>query len=507
MHQGGEHGFWQSVSDQLQAEEPHDPIHECFPDGIKKLNILEQADKWFNLADEKLHTFPFKGVKPCWFRLYTDASIAKVLTLLELNSSSPKKASLSAILGDRLDDIVTILDMALLMAGGLGREELIHHMLANLQPAPGHETNIDDRPRKRRKFDENAFGETADVQRLPSDNVSVPDLQHPIQHLDSPSLTVFSKFILPTRMPANLTNVLQHWPALEKWKNLSFWLDITLDGRRLVPVEVGRSYTDDDWSQKIIPFREFATRYIQQRADLTPVDGAGEAAQTGYLAQHELFRQIPALRNDVAVPDYCYLDTPPAEPGTPVAVSKAKASTKKKTSQPSTVPFINQPSTASTHDSADDVDPENEPQMNIWFGPAWTISPLHHDPYHNILCQVVGKKYVRLYSPHHSKALLPKRDDEPALHITPNKSIEKVSGNHSEGNNSIDTIDMSNTSQIDIAAMELSPSEDWDEVYPGISQLPYLECILEAGQALYIPIGWWHYVRSLSVGISVSFWW
>ena len=66
---------------------------------------------------------------------------------------------------------------------------------------------------------------------------------------------------------------------------------------------------------------------------------------------------------------------------------------------------------------------------------------------------------------------------------------------------------MSNTSSIDIAAMELSPMEDWDEVYPGISKVPYLECVLEPGEALYIPVGWWHYVRSCSTGISVSFWW
>jgi lysine-specific demethylase 8 len=71
----------------------------------------------------------------------------------------------------------------------------------------------------------------------------------------------------------------------------------------------------------------------------------------------------------------------------------------------------------------------------------------------------------------------------------------------------VNRIDMSNTSQIDVAAMELSPAEDWDEVYPGISEVPYVECILEAGEALYMPVGWWHYVRSCSVGISVSFWW
>jgi Cupin-like domain len=153
-------------------------------------------------------------------------------------------------------------------------------------------------------------------------------------------------------------------------------------------------------------------------------------------------------------------------------------------SHPSTLP---QPTHKDTAEEPRDV------QSNIWFGPAGTISPLHYDPYHNVLCQVAGKKYVRLYSPHESLRLYPRRKDEPAPHLA------KVEGKA--------TIDMSNTSSIDVAAMEISPREDWDRMYPGISKVPYTECILEAGQALYIPVGWWHYVRSCSVGISVSFWW
>ena len=38
-------------------------------------------------------------------------------------------------------------------------------------------------------------------------------------------------------------------------------------------------------------------------------------------------------------------------------------------------------------------------------------------------------------------------------------------------------------------------------------QLEYFDCILAEGEVLYIPVGWWHYVRGLSVSFSVSFWW
>jgi lysine-specific demethylase 8 len=209
------------------------------------------------------------------------------------------------------------------------------------------------------------------------------------------------------------------------------------------------------------------------------------------------------LRSAIATPDYCFLDAPPPKEGTPVAI-KLSNGLKKKSNHPSHLPFkaASHLSEGDVHGSDDDCTTSNI-QTNIWFGPAWTISPLHHDPYHNILCQVVGKKYLRLYSPEYSHRLYPRSEEEEAPE-NPLLDGGKVTGTEQRV---VDRIDMSNTSQIDVAAMELSPAEDWDEVYPGISEVPYVECILEAGEALYIPVGWWHYVRSCSVGISVSFWW
>jgi lysine-specific demethylase 8 len=55
-------------------------------------------------------------------------------------------------------------------------------------------------------------------------------------------------------------------------------------------------------------------------------------------------------------------------------------------------------------------------------------------------------------------------------------------------------------SQVDVERVDA-------KAFPLFSDAPYTECILEAGEMLYIPPRCWHYVRSLSVSFSVSFWW
>ena len=467
--------YLESVSDLINEHDEDDLIQQCDCEHLD--NISGHCDDLLHLADQKLHVFPFKEVRACWFRLYTDASIAKAcrLFLRQIQDADSKDSTWT-------DEVVALLDMALIMAGGRGREELIHEILRRLQGHLVFEADDSSRPTKKRKLE----GHSTEEDLLPSTVTSVPAIKYPVRILHQPSLDHFSKHMKDKEGPAILTGILQYWPGLESWNSTQYWYDQTFNGRRLVPVELGRSYVDDDWGQKIMPFKDFLANHILPAAE----HEGSEGTQTGYLAQHDLLKQIPSLHADIATPDYCYLEAPPPDPGTPVALSKAKS---QKTSHPTMIPAAELDIGTSAPEDAENIP---EVQANIWFGPPWTISPLHHDPYHNILCQVVGKKYVRLYSPHVSSKLYRRSDKEPAPHLE---------GKNKSG--SAATIDMSNTSSIDVAAMELSPDEDWDVEYPGISEVPYVECVLEAGQALYIPVGWWHYVRSCSVGISVSFWW
>lgn len=458
--------FLESVLRLVTTHEVEDAIHQCVEVDLGQLR--DHADDYLKLAREKLHVFPFNEVKPCWFRLFTDASIVKAVDSIQSTYARDRDSDTNP---SWLDDTVSIIDMAIITAGGLGREETLHHIIDKLQER-FNDSIRDRRPAKRRRL----FG-ASDNAELPSQVVSVPNLDYPVSRHTCPALEEFQHWMNNKRQPLLLEGTLEHWPALTSWKQLSYWLDLTFGGRRLVPIETGRSYVDDGWGQKIRPFSEFLDHYILA-ADKSP--------EPGYLAQHDLFRQIPALHAAVSAPDYCYLDAPSPQEGTPLALKKQLVS------RPASHPTL-LPQPPARNGEGDDAGADVH--RNIWFGPAWTISPLHYDPYHNILCQIVGKKYIRLYSPLVSQQLKAMSATEPAPHLCETGAADEAS------------IDMSNTSAIDIAAMEMSPTEDWDEVYPGISEVPYFECILSAGQALYIPIGWWHYVRSCSVGISVSYWW
>ena len=424
-----------------------DPIKLC---PISARVLLEtRPSAVIDLSHAKIHSFPFSEVPLSWRRLYTDASIAEAIRLTKENLKSTESFDAPSHHGsqpgelshDWIGQTVRLLDMAIIMCGAPDREDSIAAFFSELQEYLDNKDDASLRPVKRRRITHQQ-----EINKIFPD--ALPKIQKPVQITNSMSMSQFQKH-LPSAQPMLVKNALSHWPAFfeRPWKSPDYLLSRTFGGRRLVPIELGRSYTDEGWGQTILTFREFLDRFI---IDDEPGQVAVEQVKPAlvYLAQHDLFAQISSLRDDISIPDFCYTDPPPPAEGTPLA------------------------------SKTDSVGKLEEPLLNAWFGPKGTVSPLHTDPYHNILCQVVGQKYVRLYSPHESSKLYPRGTGEGG-------------------------VDMSNTSQVDIEA----DAADLEGAFPHFKDADYLETILDEGECLYIPVGWWHYIRSLSVSFSVSFWW
>ena len=420
---------------------PNDPILEC-PPSARSL-LPSRPATLIQLAHAKIHSYRFSKVPVCWRRLYTDASIAQAIRVVQDRIGAIERARTSENADgnnivqyeeekeDWVQEAVTLLDMAVIMAGAPERVNMIEGLMSALQNYV--EEQGDESPKKKRRKHDDTF---------PTEGKNVPEIRRQIPIQAALSMEAFQRH-LNSGLPLVILDALTHWPALHErsWNSTAYLVKRTFGGRRLIPVEIGRSYTDAGWGQSITTFKDFMSRYLLQDHS-----NAGET-RIGYLAQHDLFTQIPSLRNDISIPDYCYTNPPLPAPGTPLG---------EKQPQPEL----------------------DEPLLNAWFGPAGTVSPLHTDPYHNILCQVVGKKYVRLYSPNESGKLYPK-------------------GTEGGG------VDMSNTSEVDVEAED----KVLDEKFPLFREAIFLETILNEGECLYIPVGWWHYVRSLTVSFSVSFWW
>jgi hypothetical protein len=102
---------------------------------------------------------------------------------------------------------------------------------------------------------------------------------------------------------------------------------------------------------------------------------------------------------------------------------------------------------------------------SFWFGPAGTVTPLHHDTLMLFHAQVVGRKRWRFISPL----------ETPKLY-----NFNGV------------------FSPIDVDSPDLSR-------YPLFADVTMLEVVVEPGETVFLPLGWWHQVTSLDVSLSFSY--
>jgi hypothetical protein len=415
------------IRTELDCLQEHDAIHAC---GKAALAILKiRPLEALQLAKDHVQNQPFRDVRKCWLRLYEDASLWRAAELLRDASDTTPGLESSRVLGasDWMSQVVRVLDLGLVVSGGTLRGELYEAVFASLEPFVGQSDSAAD------------LSPVFDI-----DPPAALATQHSVASASQPSLEEFQIHLNKHMTPLLLIGTIDDWPAIETWQDPTHLLGVTLGGRRCVPIEIGETYTHADWRQEIMPVHKFMHDY------LLPID----PKEIGYLGQHNLFHQISKLQQDIRIPDYCYTAPPDSTPASTFGL----------------------PLVASV----------DEPQKNIWLGPKGTRTPLHTDPYHNIFCQVVGYKYVRLYPPEATESVYPRGVDE-------------------------NGINESNTSEVEIRLDRRQSSnvavEDADRFPMFLAQTNYCEVIVGPGQCLYIPTGWWHYIESLTASYSVSFWW
>jgi hypothetical protein len=102
---------------------------------------------------------------------------------------------------------------------------------------------------------------------------------------------------------------------------------------------------------------------------------------------------------------------------------------------------------------------------SLWLGPAGTLTPLHHDTVMLLHTQIVGRKRWRFVSP---------------LELPRLYNRERV------------------FSPVDLDHPDPARFPDFDGVQ-------VLDVVVEPGETMFLPLGWWHQVASLDVSVSFSF--
>lgn len=103
--------------------------------------------------------------------------------------------------------------------------------------------------------------------------------------------------------------------------------------------------------------------------------------------------------------------------------------------------------------------------MRLWIGPAGTLTALHHDLDSLLLVQVRGRKHVW---------------------AVPSYELHRLSNTRGVWS-------------------DVDPDHPDLERYPAYREANVVETTLEAGEAVFLPMGWSHQIRALDVSVSLTF--
>ena len=250
------------------------------------------------LSDEKIHSLPYDRVGGHWLRLYVDSTIGFFMTRTLSQSSEAD-----------LLEYISALDQAIIVAGAVGREDEIQKIIKQVQLRLSHERQNETRvasssiiPRRKRRLHEE---ECSRQTRIPIPTLDIPPSINKFLQSDRHKPFILRRFMAQPDEVSNPHGM--GWSAIDRWQSADYLLNTSGPGR-MVPVEIGTSYTDVAWTQRIVPFSEFLGQIGYETGLPTDPSGASTLKDRApmYLAQYSLFKQFPELERDIILPDYIY---------------------------------------------------------------------------------------------------------------------------------------------------------------------------------------------------------
>jgi lysine-specific demethylase 8 len=265
---------------------------------------------------------------------------------------------------------------------------------------------------------------------LPANGVPMIESSRQIRVEDARALTTtrFYSDYVATETPVVIRGHLgangENWAALDAFKNLDVFEKYA---DTIVPVEYGTAF--DSHGVGVTTLGSFARDFLAPSNAAR--DGAPSSEKVAYVSQHPIFHQIPELQRTFTV--------------IPYTLGRLRVETS---------------------------------AVNLWLGTSGTRTAIHRDPYLNLLCQVSGFKYVRIYA----------ASETPHLYVADTDVLR--------GSN----VNSFTRSPVDPE----SPSVARE--HPRALDAAFLETVLAPGDVLFMPKGHWHYVRALTSSVSVNFW-
>ena len=296
-----------------------------------------------------------------------------------------------------------------------------------------------------------------------------------LESIEPPELSIGCDFVEDSK-PVLIRNfgTCDTFPAMKRWKDFSIFGEGNAIGDRVVPIEIYENNSDDDVEGMSRYADEASVINIESKVSLTAAIKIKYTPRRSTKAVRERICTLGQFSKEFLLPSV-ENDRRVASSGDVNHVKVGYCAQHELLDQ---VVELGK-DCMSKSEIEEVINGGHVTVSNAWIGTKGTVTPLHWDSYENLFVQLVGYKKIRLFE----------KDQTKFLYVV---SKTKGSGAGAQGNMSmVDVEDRNNNNETK---------------FPDFAKAKGHQVVLGPGDALYIPQGCWHHVRSMTTSASVNYW-